>query len=44
MDSVIKNMPFHLQVYQILRESILTGKFRPGERLLEIVIIRLVMV
>ena len=35
LDSVIKNMPFHLQVYQILRESILTGKFRPGERLLE---------
>jgi len=34
--SVIKNMPFHLQVYQILRESILTGKFRPGERLLEL--------
>ena len=36
MASVIKNMPFHLQVYQILRESILTGKFRPGERLLEL--------
>lgn len=36
MSSVIKNMPFHLQVYQILRESILTGKFRPGERLLEL--------
>lgn len=35
MDSVIKNMPFHLQVYQILRESILTGKFHPSERLLE---------
>jgi len=35
LDSVIKNMPFHLQVYQILRESILTGKFQPGERLLE---------
>lgn len=36
MASVIKNMPFHLQVYQIIRESILTGKFRPGERLLEL--------
>lgn len=36
MDSIIKNMPFHLQVYQILRESILTGKFQPGERLLEL--------
>lgn len=36
LDSVIKNMPFHLQVYQILRESILTGKFQPGERLLEL--------
>lgn len=36
MASIIKNMPFHLQVYQILRESILTGKFRPGERLLEL--------
>lgn len=35
MTSVIKNMPFHLQVYQILRESILTGTYRPGERLLE---------
>lgn len=35
MASVIKNMPFHLQVYQILRDSILTGRFRPGERLLE---------
>ncbi|MEL1133628.1 GntR family transcriptional regulator [Desulfitobacterium sp. THU1] len=32
---MVKNMPFHLQVYQILRESILTGKYRPGERLLE---------
>lgn len=35
MASVVKNMPFHLQVYQILREFILTGKYRPGERLLE---------
>lgn len=33
--AVVKTMPFHLQVYQILRESILTGKYRPGERLLE---------
>lgn len=36
MGTVVKNLPFHLQVYQILRESILTGKFRPGERLLEL--------
>lgn len=36
MGAVVKNLPFHLQVYQILRESILTGKFRPGERLLEL--------
>jgi DNA-binding GntR family transcriptional regulator len=34
--SVIKNLPFHLQVYQILRESILIGRYRPGERLLEL--------
>lgn len=33
--AVVRNMPFHLQVYQILRKSILTGKYRPGERLLE---------
>ncbi|MHB1654435.1 MAG: GntR family transcriptional regulator [Desulfitobacteriaceae bacterium] len=32
---MIKNMPFHLQVYQILREAILTGKMKPGDRLLE---------
>ncbi|MDQ7094373.1 GntR family transcriptional regulator [Desulfosporosinus sp. PR] len=36
MSSVIKNLPFHLQVYQILRESILTGRMKPGERLLEL--------
>jgi DNA-binding GntR family transcriptional regulator len=36
LGSVIKNLPFHLQVYQILRESILTKKFQPGERLLEL--------
>ncbi|MHB1654439.1 MAG: GntR family transcriptional regulator [Desulfitobacteriaceae bacterium] len=36
MGSIIKNMPFHLQVYQIVRESILTGKRRPGERLFEV--------
>lgn len=33
--AVVKSTPFHLQAYQILRESILTGKYRLGERLLE---------
>lgn len=36
MSSVTKSLPFHLQVYQILRESILTGQMKPGERLLEL--------
>ncbi|AGA68036.1 transcriptional regulator [Desulfitobacterium dichloroeliminans LMG P-21439] len=36
MESVIKTIPFHLQAYQILRESILSGKLQPGERLREL--------
>ncbi|MEL7565251.1 MAG: GntR family transcriptional regulator [Dehalobacterium sp.] len=37
MDSslVTKSMPYHLQVYQILRNEIFTGKKKPGERLIE---------
>jgi len=35
VSNIIKSLPFHLQVYQIVRESILTGKLGNGERLLE---------
>ena len=32
---VTKSIPFHLQVYQILRDEIFTGKKKPGERIIE---------
>lgn len=33
--SVIKSLPYHLQVYEILRNMILSGQYKPGERLYE---------
>ncbi len=35
MDIVQKSTPYHLQIYEILKEQILTGKIKSGERLLE---------
>lgn len=32
---VTKSLPYHLQVYQILRNEIFIGKKKPGERLIE---------
>lgn len=35
MDSIKKNIPYHLQVYEILREKILSGELTSGERIYE---------
>lgn len=35
MQEVIKSIPFHVQVYDILKERILAGNPKPGERLYE---------
>ncbi len=35
MNSIIKNIPFHLQVYEIIRDQIISGQRKPSERLLE---------
>jgi DNA-binding GntR family transcriptional regulator len=32
---VTRNVPYHLQVYQILRDEILHGQKKPGERIME---------
>lgn len=32
---VIKNVPYHLQVYKILKQAILNGELKGGERILE---------
>lgn len=33
--NVIRSIPFHLQVYQIIREQIISGHRKPNDRLLE---------
>lgn len=35
MLKIKRSVPFHIQVYQILREEIITGRKKPGERLFE---------
>lgn len=35
MNSIKKSIPYHLQVYEIIREKILSGELRSGERIFE---------
>ena len=35
MSSIIKNMPYHLQVYDIIKQKILSGELESGERIYE---------
>jgi len=33
--SIKKSLPYHLQIYEILKEEIINGDFKPGERIYE---------
>lgn len=35
MDTVVKSLPFHLQIYEILKNKILNGEIKSGERIYE---------